>query len=776
MLGPLIGPEVASTVCRMRTWMSSILVCGSLCWAAGCDCGGEMPGDMDAGGDAGPQTDAGVAARCGDNVIAGAEECDDGNRDSGDGCSETCQDECGDGMLANGEICDPGITAGEEGACPTECDDGDPCTTDALDGTGCSTQCSFAPISAAVDDDDCCAPPNDATNDSDCSFICGNGVLEEGEICDTTIASGLAGACPSSCDDGMACTADTVQMPSTCQATCESTPITADADGDGCCLSGSTLAEDSDCPVMCGDGVLSSSETCDTGIAAGQPGACPTTCDDGRACTTDMVANDGTCDAFCTTVPVPVMDGDGCCPPGSTAPDSDCTGTCDDGVVDGGETCDTAIATGAGSCPTSCSADGIACTSDSLAAAGTCRAACIYSLISTPANGDGCCPSGATRLTDDDCPTVCGDGAVSGTETCDTAIATGTGSCPSACDDADMCTVDALFDDGTCSARCTASPVPAGPSDGCCPPGATLRNDPNCPVACGDGVVSSGEECDDGNTVSRDGCSSTCTPEAVAFRFNTMALRDPHIFADVFGCIDVTNFELASLQGVNPALNSTITSDRGGDGYLDLSVAQVFDPLAQVAGTSTQSYLVFPDCTAPLSSTSCTLPSGAPQTAATAMNMGAGAVCLGILPGTATMTYTPAISVPTAPAGGTCYVANAGTVMLDLRGIPITLEDAQIAGEWFGNPATEIRDGLLRGFVSEADADATIIPAGTTGIASIDGQPLSLLLRGGRNNCSQPSPMQGDKDTYTPAGGGAPVTGWYFYLNFSAVRVPYSEL
>jgi cysteine-rich repeat protein len=32
---------------------------------------------------------------------------------------------------------------------------------------------------------------------------------------------------------------------------------------------------------------------------------------------------------------------------------------------------------------------------------------------------------------------------------------------------------------------------------------------------CGNGVLQSGEECDDGNTVSGDGCSSTCTTEAV---------------------------------------------------------------------------------------------------------------------------------------------------------------------------------------------------------------------------------------------------------------------
>jgi hypothetical protein len=35
--------------------------------------------------------------------------------------------------------------------------------------------------------------------------------------------------------------------------------------------------------------------------------------------------------------------------------------------------------------------------------------------------------------------------------------------------------------------------------------------------------------------------------------------------------------------------------------------------------------------------------------------------------------------------------------------------------------------------------------------------------------------MTGDKDTYTPPGG-TQQTGWYLYLNFTAVRRPYTEL
>ena len=301
--------------------------------------------------------------------------------------------------------------------------------------------------------------------------------------------------------------------------------------------------------------------------------------------------------------------------------------------------------------------------------------------------------------------------------------------------------------------------------DMCCPMGADLSTDPDCPAACGDGVVTAPETCDDGNTTAGDGCDAMCRAEPTAFRFTDLDIRDPHIFADIgafFGCTDVTNGPFG--MGIN-----NLRQDGDGDGDLDLSIAHVFAPLVHAAGTSTPSYMAFPDCTAPMSSTMCTLPMSAARTPGTAMNQGGMTECLGILPGTA-RPYTPSTATPRAPSGGTCYSANAGTVTFDLGGILITLEDARIGGQWFGTPATEIRNGLIRGFLSEMQAGMTIIPPGTTGQPGIDGQPLSSLLRGGTGSCSEPAPAMGDKDTYMG------MSGWYFYLNFSATRVPYTEL
>lgn len=259
--------------------------------------------------------------------------------------------------------------------------------------------------------DDGCAP--------DCTLECGDGRVSGAEDCDIGLLVGAPGSCPTSCDDGDLCTTD-VLSGSDCSTTCSNTEIAMAANGDGCCPTGATLATDDDCAARCGDGVLSAGELCETGIPSGA-GSCPTSCDDGEVCTADALVGAGTCAASCTATPITTAaSGDGCCPPGgTTATDSDCSARCGDGVVQSGESCDTAITTGPGRCPTACD-DGLACTADVLTGSGSCSAACASSPITTPRNGDGCCPSAATVATDSDCAARCGDGVVSAPESCDT--------------------------------------------------------------------------------------------------------------------------------------------------------------------------------------------------------------------------------------------------------------------------------------------------------------------------------------------------------------------
>jgi uncharacterized protein (TIGR03382 family) len=84
--------------------------------------------------------------------------------------------------------------------------------------------------------------------------------------------------------------------------------------------------------------------------------------------------------------------------------------TCGNGIVEPGETCDPP-----GTCPTTCAATGDACMLNQLDGdASTCTAQCVVQTITGCANDDGCCPTGCTPATDDDCAAGAGSETGSG--------------------------------------------------------------------------------------------------------------------------------------------------------------------------------------------------------------------------------------------------------------------------------------------------------------------------------------------------------------------------
>ena len=543
------------------------------------------------------------------------------------------------------------------------------------------------------------------------------------------------------------------------------------------CDDGNTSEDDTclnDCQRACGDGVVNAVEACDTAIAAGDTGACPTSCDDGDACTTDSLSGD-TCTATCDHGAITAfVGGDMCCPAGATSvDDSDCAAACGNGVLEAGEACDTTIAAGtAGACPTLASCDDMdSCTTDSVSGDGTCAAACAHTDITAFIAGDMCCPPGGTRATDSDCAGTCGDGVVSGTERCDTAIASGVGSCPTmpSCNDGDFCTVDQLRGGGTCNARCTNTAITT-PMNGdmCCPSGANQTTDSDCAPVCANNVVEMGETCDDGNTMPGDGCDGSCQleggPPPTAFRLRDLDLRDPHIYVQIpfSGCNDLTDTDLTvfgmAVDSINTQLQNAIQLDGNMDGLLDLSLVVVFRPLDQAAaGGSLDFYSAA--CSAPMSSTACSPGGDVPDTA-TYTNQTTG-TCLDIAPGS-TRPYTPRVSTPAGP----CFVTAPLTIAISLGGgVTVPLERAQIAASYVGAPATGLSNGLLRGFLTEATADATLLPAS---LPVIGGDPLSSILAGGTGSCTR----RDDRDDLD--GDGTP-DGWWFYLNFPASEVPWSE-
>ncbi len=648
------------------------------------------------------------------------------------GSDDDCPIMCGNGIVEPGELCD--------GDCPTvaSCDDGIACTNDVRVGTrrNCDARCTNLPIMVCEDDDGCCARGCDQTNDNDCAPRCGNDVVERGETCD--------GACPLACDDGSVCTTDRlIGNAAICTAVCDYADITSCRNGDGCCPLRCTPATDNDCSATCGNGVLDPGEICDFGTAS----PCPRSCDDGDPCTTDTrtgsVAN---CSAQCVHTPVTTCTGrDGCCPTGcNAATDNDCSSSCGNGTVEPGETCD-------GTCPTTCD-DMDACTMDIQTGSATrCNVECANRAITRCTSGDGCCPAGCDATRDRDCMSSCGNGTVEPGETCD-------GDCPTSCNDRDPCTNDTLSGSADrCDARCTNSPITScGDGDRCCPSGCSAATDDDCSARCGNGILEPGEDCDDGNTDPDDGCDRCMeVTEPTAFRITDLDLRDPHAFADIIRCSDITETVLGT-PGLNPQIQTAMETDGDDDGLLDLSFVMRFDPLDQGVPGGATFDLVAADCTAPMSSTRCSMMAGAAATTFAYTNQSGASPCLAAVPGT-TSGYDPALSVPT----GLCFVSDEQTIDLNLGTIRISLRDAQVAAAYVGAPAGRLSNALLRGFLTLSDAMMINLP---DDIPLLGGMPISSLLPGGPGNCKDES----DMDTHPVHG-----RGWWMYLNGTATEVDY---
>jgi fibro-slime domain-containing protein len=143
-----------------------------------------------------------VAAACGDGIVAGTEQCDDGNTVSGDGCSSTCQ-------LEAGYACGPDQwhpTAPSTQCYPTVCGDGHREGTEQCDDgntvpfDGCSPTCTNEPK--------CGYPNDDITQPYQCLSVCGDGIKMPDEACDDGNNQNGDG-CSSTCmiEPGYACTA-----------------------------------------------------------------------------------------------------------------------------------------------------------------------------------------------------------------------------------------------------------------------------------------------------------------------------------------------------------------------------------------------------------------------------------------------------------------------------------------------------------------------------------------------------------------------------------------
>jgi fibro-slime domain-containing protein len=377
-----------------------------------------LPPDKDAG--TGFAVDAGPY--CGDGKISKdlKEDCDDGNRIGGDGCSGickvepnwTCPDEgkpcksliqCGDGKRGIGEACDDGNTN---------------------NGDGCDSTCKVEPGWF-------CAEEN-----TPCQHLasCGDGRIGNGESCDLGGDNGKGKGCDANCrqEDGWTCRPLPVGCVHASQCGNRKVESGEDCDdgnttsGDGC--NGLCKIEGNywDCPKdggtctdnsKCGNGKLEKTETCDDGNTNDKDG-CTKDCKvesgwqcrkAGSACV--PLCGDKTITASETCDDGNDTSGDGCSSTCLTEPGYACTGTpsecvksvCGNGKKEEGESCD--CGTDPTKLPTDCKGP------NGLFYGDPANPGCSKTCTLEPS----CRKDGVTGA----CTQVCGDGNKEGAEECD---------------------------------------------------------------------------------------------------------------------------------------------------------------------------------------------------------------------------------------------------------------------------------------------------------------------------------------------------------------------
>ncbi|MDX2054737.1 MAG: DUF4215 domain-containing protein [Polyangiaceae bacterium] len=313
------------------------------------------------------------------------------------------------------------------------------------------------------------------------SSNCGNGVKEGNEACDdgnTSSGDGCSAAClTESCGNSRLDVGEDCDPP----------------DGTSC---------DVACKFECGNGIRHTSEECDDG---------------------NRVSNDG-CDSSCRREVCGnrlVEGNEECDPPNGTSCDTVCKRECGNGVQRGGEECDDGNRVGGDGCEADCRIS-------STAPCPSCVALRCQSSIDacSTATGNAAAGPAAGQPKKDLCgamidcanTTKCAKGSLGSGERCycgtfdTTSCISGfaNGPCRTEAERAAESTTgltvgqrwansDFAIGLATSYIRCTLEKCKSQ-----CELGAAI---------CGDGVADGAEGCDDGNKISGDGCSSTCSPE-----------------------------------------------------------------------------------------------------------------------------------------------------------------------------------------------------------------------------------------------------------------------
>lgn len=195
---------------------------------------------------------------------------------------------------------------------------------------------------------------------------------------------------------------------------------------------------------------------------------------------------------------------------------------------------------------------------------------------------------------------------------------------------------------------------------------------------------------------------------AAAFRFNTIELRDPA--GGLGGACNNPDM-------VNGLLAPALAEDGDGDGFLDMAFVLNFPLLDQSDGASGDIEFANAQCAVPDGQTCGLLPST--TLSATTYSALAKGICLEPDPAV----IDASLPEPAGSTTGPCFVTEAIDATVVTSSVSIPLSSARIAARFVGDPAGNLVEGTIQGFLTQADAQATMVD-----IPVLGAQPLANLL------------------------------------------------
>ncbi len=472
--------------------------------------------------------------RCGDGTPHPSlgEQCDDGNTNNADACSNNCAIRCDDDGDCAGtcnlslNICvPPSCGDGKTNQVWERCDDGDIDNTNA-----CNNQCQ----PTCSGDADCESGRCDQARQV-CTPLCGNGYVDTMEQCDDgnkVNNDGCTNMCERQCTDDATCDCD--EERGVCRAPCgngrldigeqcdDGNTVDRDQCSNSCmirCRPGTICPDSQACPqnglcpppAACGDGVVNDGEQCDDGNTVDGDActsSCTLRCGQNLECPNGLVCLGEECSECSSSLQCDA----GFCVDGRCR---QALPLCGNGVQEAGEACDDGNADNGDACTVGC----LLAINQACVASAQCQTHLCQGGTCQPCADAGQCASGL-RCSQGNClfgPLQCGDGAVQAGEACDDANFVETDECTTACvkpfgvacDHASQC-ASTICSSGACTPCRSDNECSSGLrcAIGLCLTDAQMSMLPN---ICGNGLLETGEACDDGNAAYGDGCTPICT-------------------------------------------------------------------------------------------------------------------------------------------------------------------------------------------------------------------------------------------------------------------------